>query len=1112
MTKQELFEYFNTTNSIENLANIVQTYFIDNNLDYSIITPEYIKTIIDKVTTSNIKYQNNISTKSIFAYIEKNIDLTDPIMTNSESISLIDEIIKSDKNYWKSSLNSLIRIWNERVSNQDQHSLNNLTNKKPEEITEASALLSFSSSDWVQPETKNSLNFQTQVGAQTDNSNARLGLKNSYHYQETNQSYLNLIMPKNSRRVEAADLNRNFWVIDSNISYLLKYLFDDTSPIIAMNTGIVKEISELWENMLYLWAAIYIIYGIKYHSLHFEVMYMPNDNYYPDRKFDNFTYSGMSLTEVVKNTVKERFSFMKQRYPYANLCIMPVIRDDNYESNYYSIERYPGLLLKSYNEKDFNFIEFNNGSSRSIMGVKVDERSDSSGLVFLNSVGYTDDDNPNYNCIYIYPFSQIDNFKELIPKTYTSAFRMVPTFKIDYSNEILTISNIRLSYYDVISANINEIYNVNQNVEYGYFKNQNSFSYNFSSNSNPTAIPFKFYLTNVGQQYSASNSSEALLEKTTLKRRGNIIDKFYLGECISNKQTTDYASFSFDKKVINLRPAIPVLNDVIIDSDSDKNAYSSGNLEYLKTKHQNEWNRLVINDGSILQVFSEEENSSSNMASADYSMVLYVGDHPMNTWGNSQTYTYYDYNANTGRNKKVNVTAKQNFAYHLFHGAAIYNPVQEKTIQYDDYCFYTYFPPDCNWSSLNKDSVLDGNTTTSPSWTGGHDDYVYYYTKENNSDVGNNWAIRYVQTAYCLSYPNSELSLIKDTTNTYTLPTEFQNNKWESSTWDFSNPKTLNLNWDVYAIPDTVRTTFKFSNNDGDTAMTYNERTWTHVLRITQYKQTYINWLANAYNSIARWGAEERKWITTIPDSDFDGAHYITYSQYYYDQVAEHFNNPLFVKADMPDVVTLFMEGKRYIWVSGYDPITGTETGTVQSAGSGIGYIQNQATHRNYALQNIANETSKYNSWVSNYEKELAKEWERHWQGSKTVTAYPVYSIITSHLFFADGKYASRSFIRKNNTDFDTESSHAIWYYEIVDRNKSGCDYDALRSLLPGYDSSLPGYDSSIGSDSICYILKDKDCTRQRYEKSSWINKDLDYEKYLIRGYTKDNVTAKKLS
>jgi len=118
-------------------------------------------------------------------------------------------------------------------------------------------------------------------------------------------------MPKNSRRVEAADLNRNFWVIDSNISYLLKYLFDDTSPIIAMNTGIVKEISELWENMLYLWAAIYIIYGIKYHSLHFEVMYMPNDNYYPDRKFDNFTYSGMSLTEVVKNTVKERFSFMK---------------------------------------------------------------------------------------------------------------------------------------------------------------------------------------------------------------------------------------------------------------------------------------------------------------------------------------------------------------------------------------------------------------------------------------------------------------------------------------------------------------------------------------------------------------------------------------------------------------------------------------------------------------------------------------------------------------------------------------------------------------------------------------------------------------------------------
>ena len=96
-------------------------------------------------------------------------------------------------------------------------------------------------------------------------------------------------MPKTTKRVEASDLNRNFWVIDSGISYLLKFLFDENGPVISSTKGIIKELSELWENIIYLWSSIYIIYGLKYHPLHLEVMYMPNSNSFPDRKFDDFS-------------------------------------------------------------------------------------------------------------------------------------------------------------------------------------------------------------------------------------------------------------------------------------------------------------------------------------------------------------------------------------------------------------------------------------------------------------------------------------------------------------------------------------------------------------------------------------------------------------------------------------------------------------------------------------------------------------------------------------------------------------------------------------------------------------------------------------------------------
>ena len=1128
MTINEIINKFYNEDEVNNLSNDIKQYYNTNPLRDILVDYGYIKEIITRLKSeSAIKAlkEINFNNNSIFDYIQKHIDLNDGIdglLNNSNSP------------FWNESLASLIGYWQENVI--PANALKNLTNENPEYIKQANSVIDFNS-DYVNPKQNSSNQNFSNVLKVNNEYNMRIGLNNNKHYQETNiysdqesidtYHYLNLMMPKTTRRVEAADLDRNFWVIGRNISYLLEFLFKNENVFGEMFKNITKEITELWENIIYLWAALYAIYGHKNRDLHFEIMYLPNDTMCTSRKFDNFDFSSASLS-AVEAIIKSRFDFMRKRYPRSNLCIMPIIRENNYEHNYYSIERYPGLLLKNYNEDNFHLVSFDNGSG-STMGVRVDENDNHTGLVFLNSIGYTDIDDAEYNCNYIFPFSQIDNFKELIPKTYTSAFRMTPEIKKDYSDGTLTITNITLRYDDVVGKSIKQINSLEQGTYYGNFKmNQNEFKYNFYSKNNPTSIKFKFNFAAAGQYYSKADSSQASIEETVRKKKGNFQEKFYLGECISNKQTTDYATFSLDKEIIDLRPAASNLNTLIIQDDDDVVNYTSGNLDAIIVKYKNnEWSRLVVNDGTITKIFAEDNNNISEELSADYSMILYVGDHPMNPWGETQNYTYWDYNTTKEKIQRSTVSTKEYFAYHLFHGAAIYNPVTENAIKYDDYCFYTYFPPDCNWSALNKDSILDGNTTTSRNWTGGHDDYAYYYVQKNNNNIGNNWAIRYIQTSYCLSYPNSELSSIKDTTNKYSLPSEFQDNKWTSATWDSSNPKTLNLNWDVYSIPDGIRETYQF--DDGNGAMTYNQREQLHNSRILEWKNYYKSWIItqnnigaiyimkqNQKNYIERMALHgitidendttnkylPMNYITnSYTDSYFDNIHYYDFSDFYYSQIASAASETEALSY-MPQVVTIQMLGKRYEQAGGYDD-AGREISGVEVVNVGTGYIQARQQRRQYAITQIENENTNFSQWKNNFEKALANEHEKHWQGSKSINAYPVYSVITSHLFFADGRYASRSFIRTNGDNFDTEEQHTVWKYRIVDRNKQGCDYDELRALLPGYTDGLPGYDESVRINvTEDYILKDADNVRKRYVGNKWVNKKVDYERYLVNGLT----------
>jgi hypothetical protein len=66
-------------------------------------------------------------------------------------------------------------------------------------------------------------------------------------------------MPEYERTVEIEDLNRNFWVIGQVLTGVLSFLFDEDSPINDLFNGMLDELAQLWENLLYLWVAFALI-------------------------------------------------------------------------------------------------------------------------------------------------------------------------------------------------------------------------------------------------------------------------------------------------------------------------------------------------------------------------------------------------------------------------------------------------------------------------------------------------------------------------------------------------------------------------------------------------------------------------------------------------------------------------------------------------------------------------------------------------------------------------------------------------------------------------------------------------------------------------------------
>lgn len=162
------------------------------------------------------------------------------------------------------------------------------------------------------------------------------------------RKHLRLIMPKYLRRVEVESLNRNFWVIGQTLSGITAYLAGDGSAYKTLLNGILDEITQLWENILYLWAASAMLAQKPvYTDIKTIHCYLDNNKEQPYLKYDNFDSFEIDPTET--NEILKRLQHYQDEYPDSNLVIIPEIRSRNYKHNYYACSYFPYIYYYNRN-------------------------------------------------------------------------------------------------------------------------------------------------------------------------------------------------------------------------------------------------------------------------------------------------------------------------------------------------------------------------------------------------------------------------------------------------------------------------------------------------------------------------------------------------------------------------------------------------------------------------------------------------------------------------------------------------------------------------------------------------------------------------------------------
>lgn len=280
-----------------------------------------------------------VGADSIIEYINKNADLIE---------TFLDSCLNGQQQHWNPSFQRILNIYKEFYIDRG---VIDSTNISVEDIIKANAGNSFKNdAPWVIPYTNIDGKNYDQVRS-NDKIERILSDDDFLQFTQRNfKKYIRLLMPEYERTVQIEDLDRNFWVIGQVLTGILSFLFSKDSPLNQLIDGMLDELAQLWENLLYLWIGFAVIsQELKYKDIRKIVVPMDTNSLYPYVKFDDFIRDTAETTKNLQVLWDERLSRLAKMFNESTLIIIPEIRCLNYVDNYYAESYYPGVIV--YNRR-----------------------------------------------------------------------------------------------------------------------------------------------------------------------------------------------------------------------------------------------------------------------------------------------------------------------------------------------------------------------------------------------------------------------------------------------------------------------------------------------------------------------------------------------------------------------------------------------------------------------------------------------------------------------------------------------------------------------------------------------------------------------------------------
>ena len=260
-------------------------------------------------------FLNEENAASVVEFINDHADLIE---------NFLDDCLERKTEHWNKSFDKLIETYNDMVVEDKQIGESIFTIN---DITAANAGNDFSGGQWVKP--WNNINDVSYAQIRGNDKNREI-LDNPQFLQYTHRifdKFIRLLMPKYDRTLAVEDLNRNFWVIGQVLAAILEFLFNDDNPYKDVFDGILDEIAQLWENLLYLWIGFIAISQKKQvEDVQFIVMRAPADDIRNFEKRDGAmlhttSFSYTQLPDLL-NSFKSKVDFLKDIYINSTIVVL----------------------------------------------------------------------------------------------------------------------------------------------------------------------------------------------------------------------------------------------------------------------------------------------------------------------------------------------------------------------------------------------------------------------------------------------------------------------------------------------------------------------------------------------------------------------------------------------------------------------------------------------------------------------------------------------------------------------------------------------------------------------------------------------------------------------